>query len=559
MKACPKCGKRFLGNEEFCPNDGQTLADLDDKKLDDPLVGTTIDGRYQVEKKLGEGGMGVVYLAKHAVIGSKCALKVLRGELTGEGEVSERFIQEARAAAAIGNDHIIQITDFGQLPDGAAYFVMEFLDGLALHDVIQNSPKMPAQRVLHIMTQCCEALAAAHQSDIVHRDLKPDNIFLVRKGTVDDFVKVLDFGIAKVQAGEGGKRLTKTGMIFGTPQYMSPEQAAGSGVDARTDIYSLGIIMYELLCGHVPFEADTFMGVLTKHLYEEPIPPRRLVPPVDMPQNLEAILLKAIAKKPDKRYQSMSEFAQDLRAVGEGRTPDIVYDQMRDTATTTVPPPSPTQVVGGKTAVWGRGDARSQSKPKWPIFAGLGAVVVLGAVAAILFLGGGGRGTEASANPGIKPVVAPIAVPEKKAPVEVATPPVPAKEPETPPVAAAPTVTAVKISSVPEGAELFLGEALMGKLPFDLAKPKSGDAPIKYTLKLEGYAPREVVVSSSTPDTFQVELEKIKKSGGGSKKSGEASGAGKSGATGPAEEAPTKVKVKKGGGDKSSDIADPWG
>ena len=346
MKACPKCGKRFLGNEEFCPTDGQTLADLDDKKLEDPLVGTTIDGRYQVEKKLGEGGMGVVYLAKHAVIGNKCAIKVLRGELTGEGEVSERFIQEARAAAAIGNDHIIQITDFGQLPDGSAYFVMEFLDGLALHDIIEESPTMAAERALHIMIQCCEALAAAHTSDIVHRDLKPDNIFLVRKGGADDFVKILDFGIAKVQSSEQGKRLTKTGMIFGTPQYMSPEQAAGSGVDARTDIYSLGIIMYELLCGHVPFEADTFMGVLTKHLYEEPIPPRRLVPPIDVPQNLEAILLKAIAKKPDKRYQTMSEFAQDLRAVSEGRTPDIVYDQMRDTATTTVPPPSPTQVVG---------------------------------------------------------------------------------------------------------------------------------------------------------------------------------------------------------------------
>ncbi|MCK9461278.1 MAG: protein kinase [Proteobacteria bacterium] len=554
MKACPKCGKRFLGNEEFCPNDGQTLAELDEKKLEDPLVGTTIDGRYNVEKKLGEGGMGVVYLAKHAVIGNKCALKILRGELTGEGEVSERFIQEARAAAAIGNDHIIQITDFGQLPDGAAYFVMEFLDGKALHDVIGDCPKMEPKRALNIMVQCCEGLAAAHASDIVHRDLKPDNIFLVRKGGVDDFVKVLDFGIAKVQAGEGGKRLTKTGMIFGTPQYMSPEQAAGSGVDARTDIYSLGIIMYEMLCGHVPFEADTFMGVLTKHLYEEPIPPRRLVPPIDMPHNLEAVLLKAIAKKPDKRYQSMDEFAEDLRAVAEGKTPEIVYDQMRDTSTTTVPPPSPNQVVGAKTTAWGRDD-RPQSKPKWPIFAGLGAVVVLGIVAAVLFFGFGGKGTEAAASSGKTPLqapVAPVTPPEKPEPAEVA-PPVVAPPVETPAV-----VSIIKVTSVPTGAELFLGNALMGKLPFDLVKPKAGDAPVTYTLKLDGYTPREVVISSGTPEAFEVELERIKKSGG-SKKSGESGTSGGKSAGESSGDEPTKVKVKKGGGDKHSDLADPWG
>jgi len=557
MKACPKCGKRFLGNEEFCPNDGQTLADLDDKKLEDPLVGTTIDGRYQVEKKLGEGGMGVVYLAKHAVIGNKCAIKVLRGEMAGESEVSERFIQEARAAAAIGNDHIIQITDFGQLPDSTAYFVMEFLDGHALHDIIEANPHLEPARVIRIMTQCCEGLAAAHASDIVHRDLKPDNIFLVRKGNDNDFVKILDFGIAKVQASESGKRLTKTGMIFGTPQYMSPEQAAGSGVDARTDIYSLGIIMYEMLCGHVPFEADTFMGVLTKHLYEEPIPPRRLVPPIDVPQNLEAILLKAIAKKPDKRYQSMGEFAQDLRAVAEGRTPEIVYDQMRETSTTTVPPPSPTQVVGAKTAVWDRGGARAPSKPKWPIFAGVGAVVVLGAVAAVLFLSGGGKGTEASASSGTKPVTAPVTPPEKKEPIEV-TPPV-AVVPPTTPNATAAASSIIKITSLPEGADLYSGDALMGKLPFDLVKPKVGDAPVSYTLKMDGYLTKEVIISSNTPDAFEVELDRVKKSSG-SRKSGESgAGHGKGQGTAPAGEEPTKIKVKKGGGDKHSDLADPWG
>jgi len=541
-----------LGNEEFCPNDGQTFVDMDEKKVDDPLVGTTIDGRYQVEKKIGEGGMGVVYLAKHAMIGNRCALKVLRGEMAAEGEVSERFIQEARAAAAIGNDHIIQITDFGQLPDGSAYFVMEFLDGHALHDVIEENAHLPAERVVDIMVQCCEGLAAAHASEIVHRDLKPDNIFLVRKGNNDDFVKILDFGIAKVQSGESGKRLTKTGMIFGTPQYMSPEQAAGTGVDARTDIYSLGIIMYEMLCGHVPFEADTFMGVLTKHLYEEPIPPRRLVPPVDLPQNVEAILLKAIAKKPDKRYLSMNELAEDLRAVAEGRTPEIVYDQMRQTSNTTVPPPSPTQIVGSKGSSRSHSETRTVGKPKWPIFAGIGAVVVLGAVAAILFSGGGGNGKGAEASPPITQKKA-LGV-EAQSKVEP-TPPVENKPAVVEPTPTLEAPSIVKMTSVPEGAELYQGDALMGKLPFDLVKPKVGDAPITYTVKLDGYQDKEIVVSSGTPDAFPVELDKVKHS---EKKKTEGSKGGAAATSGTSsDEEPTKVKVKKK--NEHSDLADPWG
>jgi hypothetical protein len=230
---------------------------------------------------------------------------------------------------------------------------------------------------------------------------------------------------------------------------------------------------------------------------------------------------------------------------------------MRDTATTTVPPPSPTQVVGARAAVWDRKGERQQSKPKWPIFAGLGAVVVLGVVAAVLFFGFGGKGTEASANPGAKPVVAPVTPPVKEAPIEV-TPPVANVPPTSPPVAADKTATVVKVTSVPQGAELFLGDALMGTLPFDLAKPKAGDAAVTYILKLAGYTSREVVISSNTPDNFQVELERLKKSGG-SKKSGEAGAGGKDASSVPAGEEPTKVKVKKGGGDKHSDLADPWG
>jgi eukaryotic-like serine/threonine-protein kinase len=557
MKACPKCGKRFLGNEEFCPSDGATLAEIDEKTTEDPLVGTTVDGRYQIEKKLGEGGMGVVYLATHAMIGNRCALKVLRGELSGEGEVAERFIQEARAAAAIGNDHIVQITDFGQLPDGAAYFVMEFLDGEELQKVIEESQKLPAEQVLDIMIQACEALAAAHNSDIIHRDLKPENISLIKKGDTDNFVKVLDFGIAKVASGEEGKRLTKTGMIFGTPQYMSPEQAAGTGVDARTDIYSLGIIMYEMLSGHVPFEADTFMGVLTKHLYEEPIPPRRLVPPVEIDANVEAVLLKAIAKKPEKRYQSMADLRDDLKALADGETPTIVYDQMRDTAATTVPPPSPSSVVGGKKRTVG--EAVSAGRSKWPIFAGVGAVAVLGAVVAVLFFTGGDNGQSAQAEP----------LPGEADQAAAAAPePEPEPEPESEEgekKAAAEDdgePVYVVISSDQDGVRIYNEKgALLGPLPFRLVRP-GGDDPVEhYTVKKKGFEDVEVAVTSATPESFEISLEEAEKArpgkaGKGGRK-GRKSGGGQK-AKASAGSGTEKVKVPKKKKKLTGDLADPW-
>jgi serine/threonine-protein kinase len=372
----------------------------------------------------------------------------------------------------------------------------------------------------------------------------------VKKGGSSDFVKVLDFGIAKVASGETGKRLTKTGMIFGTPQYMSPEQAAGTGVDARTDIYALGIIMYEMLCGHVPFEADTFMGVLTKHLYEEPIPPRRLVPPVGVDQNLEAVLLKAIAKKPERRYQSMDDFATDLKAIHEGKTPAIVYDQMRDTAATTVPPPPPSSVVGRSRRAGS--PAKAQSRPMWPIFAGVGVVAVAGVVVAVLLLGGGEDGKEARANPVVSPPVAePVAVAAKPEPV----------------AAAEPEPTYVMISSSQPGAMLYNEKgAMLGPLPFRVVRPHGEDAEAQYAVKLKGYQDAAVAVTPGTPDTFEVALQELAAhaSGGGAKAAGGKSTGGAASKPaggkpegGEEEEVEVKVKGKKKSG-VQTDLADPW-
>ncbi len=291
----------------------------------DPYLGCTIDKRYKVEALLGEGGMGVVYRCRHKIIDKQVALKILRADLARDKEVTERFLIEAKAASSIGNDHIIDISDFGQLPDGSAYFVMEFLEGVPLAAAISPGMRMPAERIVHIAMQLCDGLAAAHAAGIVHRDLKPDNIYLVPRGLEKDYIKILDFGIAKVTNQATGK-LTQAGSIFGTPHYMSPEQAAGAPVDHTGDIYSLGVILYELSSGRVPFDADNFMGILTQHMYKAP---ERITNPSEgqgVPPGLEAIILKCMSKRPEQRYQSMLELREDLQRLRENAVPNAVEE-----------------------------------------------------------------------------------------------------------------------------------------------------------------------------------------------------------------------------------------
>ena len=304
----------------------------------DPYIGCTIDNRYKVESAIGEGGMGVVYRCQHTVLGRTVAIKVLRADLARDSELTERFLNEARAATAIGNPHIIDISDFGRLPDSSTYFVMEFLAGTPLAEEITKGTPMPVPRLLHVAQQIAEGLAAAHNAGIVHRDLKPDNIVLVKRGPEPDFVKILDFGIAKVTTSAEG-RLTRAGAVFGTPHYMSPEQAAGSPVDARGDIYSLGIILYELASARVPFDADNIMGILTQHMYKAPASLREAeAPPQEISPGLEAVILKCLSKSPEQRYQTMAELGDELQRVIDGEIPDAVQEMMERSADFNVPP-----------------------------------------------------------------------------------------------------------------------------------------------------------------------------------------------------------------------------
>ncbi len=312
-RVCDRCSSRFTSSDaRFCPFDGAPLrAALEGERRRDPLIGTVIDGRYEVHAVLGEGGMGLVYRVRHRVIERLFALKVLRADLSRDEELGLRFLREARAAASISHQNVVQITDFGNLPSGQPYFVMELVSGRSLSALIRKDGSLPASRAVPLLEQMIGALAAAHAAGVVHRDLKPDNI-LVCDTPSGECVKVLDFGLAKVA---GQSRLTQNGIVFGTPQYMSPEQAAGATIDERTDVYALGIVMYQMFTGCVPFEADTSMGVLTKHLYADPTPPSVRLGDASALGALEQVTLCCLEKRPERRFPTMLALGAELRRV----------------------------------------------------------------------------------------------------------------------------------------------------------------------------------------------------------------------------------------------------
>jgi serine/threonine-protein kinase len=320
MKRCSSCGQRFSGEAAFCPFDGTKLEKATYDPLGDPLLGSTIDGRYEVMELLGEGGMGHVYEVRHVALDRRFAMKALRRDLARDDELAARFIQEAKATASVRHPNVVEITDFGKLPDGAPYFVMELLVGQTLGHVIKSGGPIPARRAVRIVKQVAGALAAAHAAGIVHRDLKPDNVFLVGGvvgGSASDDVRVVDFGAAKIV---GSSRVTRQGIVFGTPHYMSPEQASGQPVDHRADVYSLGIIMYEMFTGRVPFEADTYMGVLTQHMFVQPLRPSQVSPAARELGALEEITMVCLAKKPEERYASMEDLSAALDEVVQVRS-----------------------------------------------------------------------------------------------------------------------------------------------------------------------------------------------------------------------------------------------
>lgn len=293
----------------------------------DPIVGSVVSGRYRVVKRLGEGGMGQVYLAIHDAIEKKIALKVLRPEYSAKEEIITRFQQEAISASRIKHPNVLEVFDFGMLDNGCAFLAMEFLQGNDVADELVRLGSLETPRALRIVLQVCRALTSAHKAGVVHRDMKPDNIFLLRTDDGEEIVKIVDFGIAQLRNpdeeaksdAKPRRRLTKTGMIFGTPEYMAPEQAAGKAADLRVDVYATGIILFEMLTGAVPFTGDSFMAVLAAHLNDPAPSMMEYRPDLQISQELHNIVARMLAKKPEDRFQSMAEVSAALLSTPEAQ------------------------------------------------------------------------------------------------------------------------------------------------------------------------------------------------------------------------------------------------
>ena len=308
MKICPVCKQHFPDNAHFCPKDGIEL-----NKIEDDFIGREILGQFIILEKIGSGTMGNVYLAKQTTIDRKVAIKLLKPKLAADPDVLARFNREAKAVARLSHPNIVTVHLVGKLqPENLPYIIMEYVEGASLEHICITQGALSTERIILISSQISSALMEAHNNNVVHRDLKPANIVVWDQGTPKESIKVLDFGIAKIlHTDEERSRLTKTGTIFGTPAYISPEQAAGETLDNRSDLYSLGVIMYRLATGRLPFEDASGLEILVRHIRDIPPKPTSINPAI--PIELEAVILKLLEKNKEDRYPSAEALLFELK------------------------------------------------------------------------------------------------------------------------------------------------------------------------------------------------------------------------------------------------------
>ncbi|MBS1118119.1 MAG: serine/threonine protein kinase [Deltaproteobacteria bacterium] len=485
----------------------------------DPLLGQVLAGRYLISRKLGEGGMGAVYLATHNLLEKQVALKVLHNEFARKPDLVERFIQEAKAASRIRHENVIDISDFGATPEGLVFFAMELLQGHDLHEEVARArlagQLLPFERSKKIFLQICAALSAAHAKGIVHRDLKPENVYLVDFLGDPDFVKLLDFGIAKLtEVNDSERKLTKTGMLFGTPEYMSPEQARGENVDLRVDVYAMGCILFQLVTGRVPFEADNFMGVLSLHLTEPPPSiPQAVFDRIGAPRELADVIEKALAKDRGQRWQTIDDLANAVRAVcgdaavnrgatgmvpTQQRAPSVQAPEITKEARTTPAPMAPTtqqtqaqarqktQWTGNLQVPQVADEAPARTKSKVPLI--IGGLAIAVAASAGVYLGTrGGK------------IAEPATVPSDSAVGGESGAQVPPDAPPAPVPAPVPDYAEIKLDSKPGGAEIkdLLTGRTLGKTPKGF-KLKGSHTPRQFQLALRGYSDAIIELVPST-------------------------------------------------------------
>lgn len=345
MASCPGCSKDTPEGSRFCPFCGAKLRD-ESRKASDPLIGRTIDGKYVVAERIGSGAMGNIYKAEHKALSKVVALKVLHKHLVREETHVKRFHREAKAASRLNHPNCITILDFGQTDDGWSYIAMEYLPGRDLCRLLFEEGRLAPERAVHIIGQVLDALDEAHSKGVIHRDLKPENIMVEKLRSDPDFVKVLDFGIAKIRDFDGSEQSsfkTATGMVFGTPEYMSPEQIRGEELDGRSDLYSLGVVLYQILADELPFSGESVLEVATAHLTQPPVPLQDKRS--DLPLGLCGVVARMMSKKREDRFATAGEarraLAESLETGGISATPEEDPDVFaRSTARVDKPPRS---------------------------------------------------------------------------------------------------------------------------------------------------------------------------------------------------------------------------
>jgi eukaryotic-like serine/threonine-protein kinase len=502
------------------------------------VLGTRI-GNYTLTAKLGEGGMGTVYLAEHAALRRRAAVKVLLPALSADDDAVARFFTEARAAAAVHHPSIVEIYDFGHLPDSSAYIVMELLQGESLAARRRRFGRLDVGRALALTRQLAGALAAAHDAGIVHRDLKPDNVFIVPDPEVPggERIKILDFGVAKLVRGVSDASRTQTGAVLGTPIYISPEQCRNAAeLDGRADLYSLGCVIYELVCGRPPFVLDSVGDLIAHHLYFEPPPPRTCG--AEISESVEQLILWLLRKEPAARpgsaralIDAIDRLAPDVpdaapSAPSASATHPAPRAALRDLAggpgpwlPTPTPTPPPSRATSTTlTAASGTLSNRPASRRRGWRIAGVAAITILAGIAGFAALDGdhsapaaatsaalpasdpapGARSAEPSPAPGSD---APAAAPSTR-PSEPSSP-APSEPPPT-----APRSVHLALDTLPRGATVVVAGVAVGITPFTEDVPAGSKGRV-YTLKKPGYEPVTATLETARDGSHQIELKKL--------------------------------------------------
>ncbi len=373
LKICPQCGAEYELDQRFCPRDGTTLRTPGESR---DLVGSIVADRYHVLRQLGEGGMGRVYLAEHVKMGRKSAVKVMNPQMVHDAEAVGRFNREAANASRINHPNVAAVYDFGETDEGVIYLAMEFVDGPPLSALIAQQGGLPPLRAADIARQVADALSAAHDMGIVHRDLKPDNIMVARDRDGSDLVKVVDFGIAKTAGGQTQK-VTKTGYVVGTPDYMSPEQLAGDALDGRSDIYALGLVTFNMLTGTLPFAGESAQETMLMRLTDRPRSLSEARPDRAWTPEVQAVMDRALERDANRRYQTAAEFGRDLYRAVEAMPESVAAA-------------AGTRVLGEQTAGMPETRVAGAAVSPAPTPSGKSKVPLIAAIATVVVLGGGG-------------------------------------------------------------------------------------------------------------------------------------------------------------------------